>query len=196
MADSIDPTTGPAAVTGGEEKYDVVLLAEQALSEVDAREVVALHEELELDQEVRYHLLIPVEDAAARVEATLGSLSGGEMMAPVALTNVDFEKVREECETQSQDALDESIAALRAIGAEVIGSLVRESPVDALAKKVSEVDGREAIILTRGHLVAEFFHLDWTSKARRKLGVPVLHLLEHETLVEQSAGGGEGVTGL
>ena len=57
------------------------------------------------------------------------------------------------------------------------------------------VDGREAIILTRPHVVAEFFHLDWTSRARRKIGVPVLHLLEHESFDEQ-AGGGEGVTGL
>ena len=56
------------------------------------------------------------------------------------------------------------------------------------------VDGREAIILTRPHVVAEFFHVDWTSRARRKIGVPVLHLLEHENFDEQ-AGGGEGVTG-
>ena len=58
-----------------------------------------------------------------------------------------------------------------------------------------EVNAAEAIILTRPHVVSEFFHLDWTSRARRKLGVPVLHLLEHETFDEQ-AGGGEGVTGL
>ena len=43
-------------------------------------------------------------------------------------------------------------------------------------------------------MVSEFFHLDWTSRARRKIGVPVLHLLEHENFDEQ-AGGGEGVTG-
>ena len=47
----------------------------------------------------------------------------------------------------------------------------------------------------RPHVVAEFFHLDWTSQARRKLGVPVLHLLEHETIAGQSAGGGEGISG-
>ena len=42
-------------------------------------------------------------------------------------------------------------------------------------------------------MVAEFFHVDWTSRARRKIGVPVLHLLEHENFDEQ-AGGGEGIT--
>ena len=50
------------------------------------------------------------------------------------------------------------------------------------------------IILTRPHVVSEFFHVDWTSRARRKLGVPVLHLLEHENFDEQ-AGEGEGITG-
>ena len=59
---------------------------------------------------------------------------------------------------------------------------------------MAKVDGREAIILTRPHVVAEFFHVDWTSRARRKIGVPVLHLLERENFDEQ-AGHGEGITG-
>jgi hypothetical protein len=75
--------------------------------------------------------------------------------------------------------------------------VVVDPPIDALAAKVTEVDGREAIILTRPHVVAEFFHLDWTSKARRRIGVPILHLLEHENFDEQAEGyGSEGVTGL
>ena len=73
--------------------------------------------------------------------------------------------------------------------------MVTEPPVDALARAVEAVDGREAIILTRPHVVAEFFHVDWTSRARRRIGVPVLHLLEHENFDEQ-AGGGEGVSGV
>ena len=73
--------------------------------------------------------------------------------------------------------------------------MVGDDPIEALAAEVSAVDGREAIILTRSHVVSEFFHLDWTSRARRKIGVPVLHLLEHENFDEQ-AGSGEGVTGL
>ena len=74
--------------------------------------------------------------------------------------------------------------------------MVSAPPIEALATAVAEVDGREAIILTRPHVVAEFFHVDWTSRARRKLGVPVLHLLEHENFDEQAGGTGEGITGL
>jgi len=73
---------------------------------------------------------------------------------------------------------------------------VSADPVEALGAKVGEVHAAEVIILTRKHVIAEFFHLDWTSRARRKLGVPILHLLEHENFDEQAEGyGTEGVTG-
>ena len=74
------------------------------------------------------------------------------------------------------------------------GDPVTDDPIRALVAKVAEVDAREVIILTRPHVVSEFFHVDWTSRARRKLGVPVLHLLEHENFDEQ-AGEGEGISG-
>jgi hypothetical protein len=112
------------------------------------------------------------------------------------MSDLDIAEVRKECVQRSDEALQTSLARLRAAGAEAEGHTVEESPVDALATSIAAVDGREAIILTRPHLVAEFFHLDWTSRARRKLDVPVLHLLEHESLVEQSAGEGEGITGV
>jgi hypothetical protein len=180
-----------------EETYDVVLLVEQALSPEDAQQVVGLHEELEIDQQVVYHVLLPVEDAAARVEAAMGSLAAGEVLASPAMvmSEVDLAKVREECLDRSQKQLATTLARLVEAGAKAEGSVVHEHPIEALSTKVSEIDGREAIILTRPHVVAEFFHVDWTSRARRKIGVPVLHLLEHETLEEQSSGGGEGVSG-
>ena len=87
-------------------------------------------------------------------------------------------------------------AALTEAGATVEGVVITDPPVDALAAAVLSHDAQEAIILTRPHVVAEFFHVDWTSKARRKIGVPVLHLLEHENFDEQAEGYGEGITGL
>ena len=64
------------------ETYNVVLLVEQALTAADAAQVRSLHEGL--DEPVRYHVLLPVEDAAARIEAAMGSLSAGEMLASPA----------------------------------------------------------------------------------------------------------------
>lgn len=180
------------------ETYPVVLLVEQALSTADAVQVRSLHEELVAEgQTVSYHVLLPIHDAAARIEAAMGSLAGGELLTSPAVTmsEVDLESVREECRQASEEELRRTLTHLSEAGAIATGRVITEPPVDALTAEVTAIDGREAIILTRPHVVAEFFHLDWTSQARRKLGVPVLHLLEHETIEGQAAGGGEGVSG-
>ena len=175
--------------------YDVVLLLEQPLSPQDARQVRGLHEEI--DEHVRYHVLLPVEDAAARVESAMGSLAASEVLASPALVmnEEDLEDIQHELLDSARRQLATCLRRFEEAGADAVGDIVTVDPIDALAVKVDAVDGREAIILTRPHVVAEFFHLDWTSRARRKIGVPVLHLLEHETFDEQ-AGGGEGIIGV
>lgn len=191
---SSDSTARNERIDDGVGTYDVVLLVEQAMSTADAAQVLSLHEDIA--DHVVYHVLLPLEDASARVEASLGTLGAGDVMAApaMAMSDIDIEAVRQECKERSERDLEATLLALRSMGADAVGTITAAPPVEALAQKVEAVDGREAIILTRPHLVAEFFHLDWTSRARRKLGVPVLHLLEHESFSEQ-AGGGEGVTG-
>jgi hypothetical protein len=178
------------------ETYTVVLLVEQALSAADAAQVRSLHDELrDEDQDVHYHVLLPVEDAAARVEAAMGAVSGDTMATPrMPIDPETIETVREESERHSARDLRTTLEVLAAAGATADGEIVEGDPIEALATAVAHQDGREAIILTRNHVVSEFFHLDWTSRARRKIGVPVLHLLEHESFDEQ-AGAGEGITG-
>jgi hypothetical protein len=175
--------------------YDVVLLVEQALSPQDAAQVRGLHEEIE--ETVIYHVLVPVEDSAAQIESGMGALAGGEVLAApsVFMDAEDIEEVRHDLLEQARAIVRESVANLEKAGGKAVGDIVSIEPIHALANKVADVDAREAIILTRPHVVSEFFHLDWTSRARRKLGVPVLHLLEHENFDEQ-AGEGEGITGL
>ncbi len=184
------------SIHDGKGTYDVVLLVEQALTAADAKQVRSLHAEIE--DPVVYHVLLPLEDAAARIEASLGTLGAGDLMAApaLAMNDVDIEALRRECEEHSSSDLQQTLIALRDAGGTAHGKVTSEPPVDALAALVSSVDAREAIILTRSHVVAEFFHVDWTSRARRKLGVPVLHLIEHENFDEQSSGSGEGVTGV
>jgi hypothetical protein len=177
-----------------ETTYDVVLLVEQALSAQDAQQVRGLH--AELDQDVRYHLLLPVEDAAGRIESAMGALSAGDALVgpPMAMDPEGVEDLQHELLDHARRALAASVDAITAAGGRATGSLVTDEPVHALVDKAKDVAAAEVIVLTRPHVVAEFFHVDWTSRARRKLGVPVLHLLEHETFDEQ-AGGGEGVSG-
>ena len=183
--------------TGGNDgaAYDVVLLVEQPLSRQDALQVRGLHEEAPAP--VRYHLLLPVEDAAARVESAMGTLASGDalVVSPAMLDHDEVVDIQRELLDQARADVTTSVQALEDAGATATGQTVTAEPIDALAAKVQEVEAAEAIVLTRPHVVAEFFHLDWTSRARRKLGVPVLHLLEHESFNEQ-AGGGEGVSGV
>lgn len=184
MRDVSDPKTD----------YDVVLLVEQALSSQDAQQVRSLHDALE--EPVLYHVLVPVEDSAARIEAGMGTLATGEVLvAPTLLSDPEtLENLRQDLLEVARCAVSDSVAAIVEAGGQAVGDVVSVEPIQGLAAKVTEVDAREAIILTRPHVVREFFHVDWTSRARRKLGVPVLHLLEHETFDEQ-AGEGEGITG-
>ncbi|WP_416954210.1 hypothetical protein ACNKF0_17970 [Nocardioides sp. T5] len=184
------------SIHDGQGTYDVVLLVEQALTPADAKQVRSLHTEIE--DPVVYHVLLPLEDAAARIEASLGTLGAGDLMAApaLAMNDVDIEALRRECEEHSSSDLHKTLLAMHDAGGTAQGKVTSEPPVDALAALVAAVDAREAIILTRSHVVAEFFHVDWTSRARRKLGVPVLHLIEHENFDEQASGSGEGVSGL
>ena len=177
-----------------ESSYDVVLLVEQPLSRQDAGQVRGLHEDA--PGPVRYHLLLPVEDAAARVESAMGALASGDALvaSPMMLDQDEVADIQRDLLDQARADLARSVAALQETGVTASGQTVTMEPIDALAEKVREVDAAEVIVLTRPHVVAEFFHLDWTSRARRKLGVPVLHLLEHENFDEQ-AGGPEGISG-
>src|SRR3954453_22162712 len=127
------------------EDYDVVLLIEQALTRADAAQVHSLHEGLH--QPVTYHVLMPLEDAAARIESAMGSLTAGDMLASptMPMSEVDLEAVRKDCEDRSHTELDQTLEAVPASGAIARGQIGGDPPIDALAAKVAEVDGREAI---------------------------------------------------
>lgn len=175
--------------------YNVVVLAEQPLSSGDAAEVVSLHEAL--DDQRHYHVLIPCENAAARVETTLGALAATEVLAapPVLNADLDIDQAQHDIDEHARHDLDASVAALRKLGQQATGEFSSADPIDALDQAVREQSAAEVIVMTRPHVVQEFLHLDWTSKARRRLGVPILHLIEHQP-IEEEAGPPEGITGM
>jgi hypothetical protein len=175
--------------------YNIVILAEQALTAQDAREVVSLHEDIEDSR--RYHVLIPSDDAALRTNLGLGLGSGGEGLATpiMAAEGVDIEREQRAIDESASAAVQQSVANIEALGLEVTGEFSTGNPVDAVTKVVADKHADEVIVMTLPHAVSELFHLDWTSKTRRRLGVPVLHLLEHEPL-DAEAGEGQGITGM
>jgi hypothetical protein len=159
--------------------YDVVLLVEQELSEPDAKRVVALHEEM--PERVHYHVVVPCRNAEAGVEASLGALGAADLYgAGIGDQREDLEAAQRAMDDEATACTGRSVEHLHALGQEAEGTITHDRPVDALIDMVKKVNGQEVIILTRPHLVAEFFQVDWAASARRHLGVPVLHLLERD----------------
>jgi len=160
--------------------YNVIVLAEQALSAGDANEVASLH--LSIEDTKHYYVLIPCDNAALRVETALGSLAASEVVAaPASLADRDgLEQAQADLDAEAQAAVAVSVSALRAIGADATGQFSSGEPIESLEEVAREHNADEVIVMTRPHVIQEFLHLDWSSKARRRLGVPVLHLIEHE----------------
>lgn len=154
--------------------YDVALLIERQLNDLDADQIIALHEGLE--DTVNYHLLLPVQPSSALLASSMGSLGG--QVIPIAEPDV-IEEVQHEIVNAGQSELDASAALLAARGVEVTATLTENDPIDALVEMVKDTGSDEAIILTEPHIVKEFLQIDWTSRAQRKLDIPSIHLLEH-----------------
>lgn len=154
--------------------FDVSLLIERQLNDLDADQIVALHEGL--DDTVRYHLLLPVESSAAIMSTSMTAL-GGQVVPLTEATTLDT--VQDEIVRAGATELETSAALLTDRGQQVTTTLTEDDPVDALLALVKETASSEVIILTEPHIVKEFLHVDWTSRAQRKLEVPSVHLLEH-----------------
>ncbi|MFO6453878.1 MULTISPECIES: universal stress protein [unclassified Aeromicrobium] len=162
--------------------YNVALLVERQLIDLDADQILALHEGV--DDEVTYHMLLPVDSSPAALSASMTAFGGAQFVPleePAAYTRIE-----DELRADGQQELDASAALLVERGQKVTTKLVEYDPIDALVDLVKEQSCDEVIILTEPHVVREFLHLDWTSRARRKLDVPTLHLLEHLTFDEQA----------
>lgn len=155
--------------------YDVALLIERQLEPLDADQVIALHEGL--DDQVTYHVLLPVENSSHVMAASLGALGGGQVL-PVGAAE-DLAEIQHESVETGQRDVDASAELLRARGQIAHPHLTEDDAVEALVTLVAEAGCAEAIILTEPHLVAELLRIDWSSRAKRKLDVPTLHLLEH-----------------
>ena len=84
--------------------YDVVLLIEQPFTAQDATNLRRLHEDIE--DPVRYHVMLPVEDASSRVESAMGTLGTGEVLTtpPVSWTSPTWKGCRGSCSTPAAPA--------------------------------------------------------------------------------------------
>lgn len=153
--------------------FTSVLMIEKALTSADVEFVTTLHGE----EPVAFHVLLqPRGEQADRLLRAIDDLALGELDEAAREGETPE---GEAAKSEGQRALNVSLQALRASGSTAEGRLVDDHPLDALKGVVEEVGADEVIVLTDPHYVEEFFHRDWASRARHKVGVPVLKLFSH-----------------
>lgn len=149
-----------------------VLMIEKPLAPVDVELVTTLH----ADEPVSFVVLMQPRGDQERLLRALDDVALGELREA---TREEEEPEGEAALPPAAQALEHSLQALRAAGAEALGEIVEEHPLDVLRSVVEQTKADEVIVLTAPHLVEEFFHRDWASRARHTVGVPVLKLYAH-----------------
>lgn len=152
--------------------FTSVLMIEKPLVSADVELLTTLHGE----EPVSFVVLMQPHGDQDRLLRALDDVALGELEEAV---HEGEEPEGKDALLPAERALTHSLEALRAAGSEAIGEVVERHPLDLLRSVVGQTHADEVIVLTRPHLVEEFFHRDWTSRARHKVGVPVLKLYAH-----------------
>ncbi|MFF3216695.1 indole-3-glycerol phosphate synthase [Streptomyces sp. NPDC002886] len=153
--------------------FTSVLMIEQPLTPVDVDFVTTLHG----DEQVSFIVLMQPRGDRDRLLRAIDDVALGEL--PEAIHEGD-EPEGDAARGPAELAIEHSLASLRAKGAKAVGQIVEDHPLDKLKAVVAETNADEVIVLTAPHYVEEFFHRDWASRARHKVGVPVLKLFAHK----------------
>ena len=163
--------------------YEVVVLIEEPMADVDARQLSDLYGTT--PEPTHVHVLLPQADAPSHIEEVLASLSDpsgapGKPTPSVSSDDVVLPTPEEHAAilADANAGLSRTLARLRELGLDADGEIVPDDPLIALESIVSERDSNEVVVMTRAHVVSQFLHTDWGSFARRHLNLPVLQLLE------------------
>ncbi|QDY79593.1 indole-3-glycerol phosphate synthase [Streptomyces qinzhouensis] len=153
--------------------FTSVLMIEKPLTSADVEFVTTLHG----DETVSFVVLMQPRGAQADVLLrAIDDVALGELKDAV---HEGEEPEGKDALTPAEPALEHSLRALREAGAEAVGQVVAKHPLSVLKTVVDDSNADEVIVLTEPHYVEEFFHRDWASRARHKVGVPVLKLFAH-----------------
>ncbi|MGW1201124.1 indole-3-glycerol phosphate synthase [Streptomyces sp. NPDC002536] len=157
--------------------FTSVLMIEQPLSATDVEFVTTLH-----DDDMSFVVLMRPRGNEDRLLRAIDDVALGELEQAVHEAD---EPEGEDALRPAAVALEHSLRALRAAGCEAVGQIIDDHPLDLLRSVVEQTHADEVIVLTAPHLVEEFFHRDWASRARHKVGVPVLKLYAHADEAEE-----------
>ncbi|MEU7317589.1 MULTISPECIES: indole-3-glycerol phosphate synthase [Streptomyces] len=149
-----------------------VLMIEKPLVAADTEMVTTLHGE----EAVSFVVLLQPRGDQDRLLRALDDVALGELEQVVREAD---EPEGGEAVGPAEQALELSLKHLRDAGCEAVGQIIEDHPLDVLKSVAEQTRADEVIVLTAPHLVEEFFHRDWASRARHKVGVPVLKLFAH-----------------
>jgi hypothetical protein len=150
--------------------FTTVLMIEKPLVPADVDMLTMLHDE----EQVSFVVLMQPRGDQDRLLRALDDVALGE------LEQLAHERDEEgEGAAPVAAALEHSLTALRRAGSRAEGEVVEEHPLDLLRSIVQQHNADEVVVMTAPHLVEEFFHRDWASRARHTVGVPVLKLFAH-----------------
>ncbi|WP_354642697.1 indole-3-glycerol phosphate synthase [Kitasatospora camelliae] len=152
--------------------FKTVLMIEKALSDADVELVTTLHG----DEKVSFVVLMQPRGKQDELLRSLDDVALGHLDKAVH----EHDESEEE-PTLASESLAHSLRHLQQAGAEATGAVVEGSPLDRLKEVVEENGADEVLVLTSPHFVEEFFHRDWASQARHKVGVPVLKLFASDS---------------
>lgn len=149
----------------------VVVLTEDTLTDADVAHLVGLYAE----RDVVFHVLVPADTEQNVLVSLVDHLSLGEVKEALdAALRRAPEPAR--ARAAAAEALEASVAALTAAGATADGVVVADDPLPALRAVVADREVSEVVVVTLPHAVEDTLHLDWASRAREELRVPVLHV--------------------
>ncbi|WP_405666089.1 indole-3-glycerol phosphate synthase [Streptomyces sp. NBC_01166] len=148
-------------------------MIEKPLTPEDVEFVTTLHGEERISFVV---LMQPRGDQADVLLRAIDDVAIGELRDAVREGEQPEGK---EAREPAEMALEFSLRELREAGSDAVGQVVEDHPLDKLKTVVDDSGADEVIVLTAPHYVEEFFHRDWASRARHKVGVPVLKLFAH-----------------
>ena len=152
--------------------FTSILMIEKPLTAADVEFVTTLHG----DDPVSFVVLMQPRGSKDRLLRAIDDIALGELEQAA---QEGEEPEGSEALEPAERALSHSVGALIAAGSEARGHVVQRRPLDVLRGVVDETGADEVIVLTAPHFVEEFFHRDWASRARHKVGVPVLKLFSH-----------------
>ncbi|MEU8139151.1 type 1 periplasmic-binding domain-containing protein [Streptodolium elevatio] len=158
--------------------YTIVLLIEKVMDEGDVHLVTGLHE----DVETSFVVVLPGKTDHHRLVRALDDVALGHLEEAAEEVERPKDEPTDEAADATRRTLNASVAALEAAGVRAVGETAPgDDPLEILKDVVERHSADEVIVLTDPHLIEEFFHRDWASRARHKVGVPVLKLFAHNT---------------